>query len=139
MVVDPRAAAEVVSRTGLPCVLLGLSNAPRPASRGGRDVTDLGAIVVPYGCAGGAPALAAQARGIPLIAVRANRCRVGVSVDDLRLRDAIVATSYAEAIGLVAALRARVALPVLRGVEQAGPRLPNGSHPEPNSCSGGSS
>jgi Protein of unknown function (DUF3326) len=113
-IVDPRAAAEVASGTGLPCVLQGMRRLPRAVSSGGLGVADLAAIVVPYGCAGGAPALAARDFGVPLVAVRANRCTVGVDADRLGLPGAVVVADYAEAVAYVAAVRARVSWPALR-------------------------
>lgn len=107
-VVDPRAAAEVASGTGLPCVLQGLHRTPRPVATGGLGVHDLGAIVVPFDCAGGAPALAARHTGVPLVAVRANRCEVGAAADLLGVASTVVVDSYAEAVAYVAALRAGV-------------------------------
>jgi hypothetical protein len=106
--IDARAAAEVVSRTGLPCVLRGLAMSP-DVDNGGIGVSELTAIVVPYNCAGGCPALASSRFGIPLIAVRANDCKVGITADVLRLKHAQTVASYAEAVGFVAALRAGVA------------------------------
>ena len=112
-IVDPRAAAEVASGTGLPCVLQGMRRTPRAVASGGLGVADLAAIVVPYDCAGGAPALAARDNGVPLVAVRANRCAVGVSADTLGLPGTVVVEDYAQAVAYVAALRAKVSWPAL--------------------------
>jgi hypothetical protein len=114
-VVDPRAAAELISRTGLPCVLRGLSRAPHATSDEGIGVRDLAAIVVPYECAGGVPALGSTLFGIPLVAVRANRCRVGVAADKLSLTHLTVVQNYAEAMAFTIAARAGVAWDALGG------------------------
>ncbi|MEB3265642.1 MAG: DUF3326 domain-containing protein [Cyanobacteriota bacterium] len=105
---DPRAAAEELGHTFLPCVLVGLSRAPdlRPEPAQGTSLLhgdDLGAVVVPAGAMGGAAVLACAQRGIPLIAV-ANPCLLAVGADDLGL-EVLPARSYAEAAGLVSALR----------------------------------
>lgn len=107
-IVDPRAAAEVASGTGLGCVLQGMRRVPRTVAAGGLGVADLAAIVVPYDCAGGAPALAARDTGVPLVAVRANRCAVGVNADALAVPGTVVVDDYAQAVAYVAALRAKV-------------------------------
>lgn len=64
---------------------------------------DLGAVVAPAGALGGAAVLACAARGVPLISV-ANPCLLEVTAEALGLA-AIPARSYAEAAGVVLALR----------------------------------
>ena len=104
---DPRAAAEELGHTFLPCVLVGLSRAPdlrpEPAAADCLHGSDLGAVVTPASAMGGAAVLACAARGVPLIAVD-NPCQLRVSAEDLGLA-ALPARSYAEAAGLVNALR----------------------------------
>jgi hypothetical protein len=109
---DPRAAAEELGHTFLPCVLVGLSRAPDlvplvdSATRGTAPLlhaAQLGAVVAPAGALGGAAVLACAERGIPLISV-ANPCLLEVTAEALGLA-AIPASSYAEAAGLVLALR----------------------------------
>ena len=126
---DPRAAAEELGHTFLPCVLVGLSRAPDlvplgpddgtagawPAGRFGPgqgltraggllEASCLGAVVAPAGALGGEAVLACAARGVPLIAVAGNACLLQVSGEALGL-EVISASSYAEAAGLVLALR----------------------------------
>jgi hypothetical protein len=133
---DPRAAAEELGHTFLPCVLVGLSRAPDLLPLGPGDVTAggwpgrperwpagrfgsgqeltragglleascLGAVVAPAGALGGEAVLACAARGVPLIAVAGNACLLQVSGEALGL-EVISANSYAEAAGLVLALR----------------------------------
>ena len=109
---DPRAAAEELGHTFLPCGLVGLSRAPDlvplvdSATRGTAQllhVAQLGAVVAPAGALGGAAVLACAERGIPLISV-ANPCLLEVTAEALGLA-AIPASSYAEAAGLLVALR----------------------------------
>ena len=109
---DPRAAAEELGYTFLPCVLIGLSRAPDLVPLAGEPVaastllraSDLGAVVAPAGALGGAAVLACAARGVPLIAVASNRCLLDVNAAALGLQ-VLEAASYAEAAGLVLALR----------------------------------
>ena len=105
---DPRAAAEELGHTFLPCVLVGLSRAPdlRPEPAEGHGWLhgrDLGAVVAPAGALGGASVLACAERGVPLISVH-NPCLLEVTAEALGLRT-IQARSYPEAAGLVLALR----------------------------------
>jgi hypothetical protein len=66
--------------------------------------SDLGAVVAPAGVLGGEAVLAVAARGVPLIAVASNRCLLRVDGAALGL-EVLEAASYAEAAGLVLALR----------------------------------
>ena len=114
---DPRAAGEELGYTFLACVLVGLSRAPDLVSLDeGPGVEDspladpgllrpgaIGAVVAPAGALGGGAVLACAERGIPLIAV-ANPCLLEVTAAALGL-PALAASSYAEAAGLLLALR----------------------------------
>jgi len=126
---DPRAAAEELGHTFLPCVLVGLSRAPDlvPLGRAGQPYGDgiglgpagtlltaaaIGAVVAPAGALGGEAVLACAERGIPVIAVH-NPCLLEVSAQALGL-EVLAAASYAEAAGLVLALREGIDPAVLR-------------------------
>lgn len=109
---DPRAAAEELGHTFLPCVLVGLSRAPdlvpRPAAGdwlepGLLRPEAIGAVVAPAGALGGAAVLACAERGVPVIAVH-NPCVLAVTAEALGLA-VLAASSYSEAAGLVLALR----------------------------------
>ncbi len=114
---DPRAAAEELGHTFLPCVLVGLSRAPDlvPRSAGAPapawpwiTAEQLGAVVAPAGALGGAAVLACARRGVPLIAVAGNPCLLQVDGAILGL-PVLAAAGYAEAAGLVLALREGIA------------------------------
>ena len=112
---DPRAAGEELGYTFLACVLVGLSRAPDlvplvpnsggPGASGGEllGIEAVGAVVAPAGALGGAAVLACAERGIPVIAVH-NPCVLQVTAEALGL-EVLAAGSYAEAAGLVLALR----------------------------------
>ena len=138
---DPRAAAEELGHTFLACVLVGLSRAPdliplEGGAPGPSGVTAgtgdllhpgrIGAVVAPAGALGGEAVLSCTERGIPLITVQDNPCLLSVTADALGLEALPVAT-YAEAAGLVLALREGIAvqalgrpLPPLRVMEGGG-------------------
>jgi hypothetical protein len=131
--VDARAAAEELGHTFLPCVLVGLSRAPdlvpvdSIGAYGGPPLLraeQLGAVVAPAGALGGEAILASAERGVPVISVRSNTCVLQVDGAALGLPVVEVA-SYAEAAGLVLALREGLALETaaLRGdPTEAGPQ-----------------
>ena len=115
---DPRAAAEELGHTFLPCVLVGLSRAPdlvplqggAPAAqrlRDGLTAADLGVVIAPAAALGGEAVLACAERGVPLIAVTGNPCLLQVDAEALGI-GAIAAATYKEAAGLVLALRAGI-------------------------------
>ena len=104
---DPRAAGEELGYTFLACVLVGLSRAPdlvAPDS-GVIQADQLGAVVAPAGALGGEAVLACIERGVPLIAV-ANPSLLQVTAEALGIASSVMsASSYAEAAGIVMALR----------------------------------
>ena len=107
---DPRAAAEELGYTFLACVLVGLSRAPdlidtTAALTGDVQASQIGAAVVPEGALGGEAVLACVERGIPVISV-ANPSLLSVTPKVLGLSSGVFqASSYAEAAGLLVALR----------------------------------
>jgi hypothetical protein len=90
--IAPRAASEFITATFLPCVLQGLSRAPRWVPRGsdlgamnaGLSVADVGAVIVPDGCLGGPGVLAAIEQGIPVVTVAENTTVLGVTAEAIR-------------------------------------------------------
>ena len=107
---DPRAAAEELGYTFLACVLVGLSRAPDLIDKSAAltadvQVSQIGAAVVPEGALGGEAVLACVERGIPVISV-ANPSLLSVTPKVLGLSSGVFqASSYAEAAGLLVALR----------------------------------
>lgn len=116
-VVDVRGAGEFVSTSGLACVLIGLRYAPqisedRTAVRlsAGVGIEDVVAVVAPAGALGGVPVLEAARRGIPVIAVRDNGTILDVNAQSLGLSGVIEVGGYAEAAGVILALRKGISL-----------------------------
>ncbi len=114
--IHPRAAAEELGFTFLPCVLAGLSYAPQfvagshPSNHGLIDVGQLDSVIAPA-TACGSPALLALAerqRAPLLIAVQENTTVMQVSPVAIGYPNVITVNSYAEAVGVVAAHRAGV-------------------------------
>ena len=113
-VVDPRASSEVVSPGYLGCILKGLNKSPQVSENGFTiTLSDVKVIIVPYGCCGGVPALVAKKYNIPLIAVKENKTVFDVTPEKMDM-NAIVVDNYVEAIGVVAALKAGIAVETLR-------------------------
>ncbi|MFJ2796522.1 MULTISPECIES: DUF3326 domain-containing protein [unclassified Streptomyces] len=116
-IVDARSAGEFVSTSGLACVLIGLRHAPqifqdRTPCRlsAGIGIEDVVAVVAPAGALGGVPVLEAARRGIPVIAVRGNTTILDVGAQALGLLNVIEVSGYAEAAGVILALRNGISL-----------------------------
>ena len=110
--VSPRAAAEELGYTFLPCVLVGLSRAPRIITS--RDLLrsddfmaeNISAIVTPYSACGGAGLLALNPH-VPTIFVRENQTALNVTPEMLGLTG-IQVENYWEAIGVLTAIKAGI-------------------------------
>ena len=115
---DPRAAGEELGYTFLACVLVGLSQAPELVRRSAANIRDLvaddlGVLVVPEGSLGGEAALACLERKVPVICVT-NPSVLQVTATVLGLGSEVLQASfYAEAAGMVLALREGVSLSAL--------------------------
>ena len=112
--VSPRAAAEELGYTFLPCVLVGLSRAPKivtaPELFQADDFTSdkIDAIITPYSACGGAGLLALNPLPhIQTIFVKENQTALNVTPDMLGLRG-IQVENYWEAIGVLAAIKAGI-------------------------------
>ena len=121
-VVDPRMSAEAVSTSFLHSTLKGLHRSPRIV----RNLTtlrhpsvlsaaDVSCLIIPDGCVG-LPTLAALEQGIPVIAVRENRNRMKNNLEKLPFASGklFFAENYPEAVGIMTALKAGVALSSVR-------------------------
>jgi hypothetical protein len=110
-VVDARGAGEMASTSGLACILVGLQRAPQIKVKFNTRVADiinlnnLLAVVVPATCLGGVPILQAQKYHVPVIAVRENHTILNVSQSKIQLDNVIEVHSYAEAAGIILALK----------------------------------
>ncbi len=110
--VSPRAAAEELGYTFLPCVLVGLSRAPKIITSRDRFRVDdftsenISAIITPYSACGGAGLLALNPH-VPTIFVKENQTALNVTPEILGLTG-IQVENYWEAIGVLTALKAGI-------------------------------
>jgi hypothetical protein len=115
-VVDARGAGEVVSTSGLACILIGLRKAAqitrRPTSRirDSISLNNLLAVVTPASSLGGIPAIYTRNYDVPLIAVGDNETILGVTPAKLGLDNVVEVHSYAEAAGVILALNKGISL-----------------------------
>lgn len=134
-VLEPRIASEGISWPMVFSVLKGLHRSPRIVTDdaamhlpGVLSAADLSCLVIPAGCLG-LPTLAALQQGIPVIEVRDNRNLMRNDLERLPWRPGqlLSASSYLEAAGLIAALRAGIAPQTLGRGAGLGAQL---SHPQ---------
>lgn len=115
--VSPRAAAEELGYTFLPCVLVGLSRAPQLAIAPGSseviraDCVD--AVVIPASACGGSAVLSFAIAGRRIIAVEENSTEMRVPPEPLGIKATRV-RSYWEALGVIASDRAGIDPAALR-------------------------
>lgn len=112
LAVSPKAAAEEIGYTFLPCVLAGLSRAPQFVTRGDLRCGDVwadqvDAILVPASACGGGAVLSLSRTKTLVIAVADNATTLNVPLTALGGQPITVA-SYLEAVGVMAAHRAGV-------------------------------
>lgn len=112
---SPRAAAEELGHTFLPCVLVGLSRAPQFVTRANSDhrrsagdlwAEDIDSVIVPASACGGSAVLSLSLNA-QIIAVESNRTTMRVTPESVGIR-AIRVRSYLDAIGAIAAHRAGI-------------------------------
>ncbi len=109
--VCPRAAAEELGYTFLPCVLVGLSRSPQFTSILNSSSTltrdDIDVVIIPESACGGAAILALNSLNRQTIFVKENTTSLSVYPQMLGLRG-ITVNNYLEAIGILAAIKAGV-------------------------------
>ena len=79
-IVDSRCSAEYITPTFLPCILIGLSNAPLITSKNsGINIDDLDFLAVPYNSLGGIPVLEMNKLNKKIYAIGENKTVLDVS------------------------------------------------------------
>ncbi|MGK7958364.1 MAG: DUF3326 domain-containing protein, partial [Crocosphaera sp.] len=108
--VSPRAAAEELGYTFLPCVLVGLTRAPQFVQQPqihsiwGDEVD---AVVIPETACGGSAILSLSQRNTRIITVRDNTTTLNVTPEHLGM-ETITVNSYLEALGVFVAHKAGI-------------------------------
>ena len=77
-IVDKRCSAEYITPTFLPCILIGLNQAPK-LIKTGISINDLDFLIVPYNSIGGVPVLEASKKGIKVFAIKENQTVLDVT------------------------------------------------------------
>lgn len=77
--IDGKSASEYITPTFLPCILLGLSNAPKLSETQGISIRDLDFLIMPHNCLGSTPVFECLKRKIPVYAVEENKTVLDVT------------------------------------------------------------
>lgn len=112
-IVNPKASAEYITPTFLPCILLGLYNAPKLVDIQKSSYTDLcldsvKALIVPYNSLGGIAVLKAVEKNIPVIVVEENKTVLDITAESIGI-NVIKVKNYLEAAGYLLALKEGIA------------------------------
>jgi hypothetical protein len=116
---SPRAAAEELGYTFLPCVLVGLSRAPQFVTKNFTNTLEtiwanaVDSVIIPANACGGSAILSFSSQKTQIIAVEENSTGIRVPPEPLGI-EAIKVNSYLEALGVLVAHRAGISPNSLR-------------------------
>lgn len=102
-IVDPRCSAEFITPTFLPCILLGLNNAPKldyEKKKNSISVNDISFLISPYNCLGGIPVLEMSKHNKKVFAIKENNTVLNIDPKNFPINCAIINT-YEELLELL--------------------------------------
>ena len=90
--VNPKASAEYITPTFLPCILLGIANAPKISmdKTVGLNITDLDFLVMPYNALGSIPVFEALKHNIPVYAIKENQTELDITKNNILKQSNII-------------------------------------------------
>jgi len=103
-IVSPKSASEYITPTFLPCILLGLSQAPKITTQKENSISvdDLDFVIMPHNSLGSVPIFEATKRNIPIYAVKENTTIMNYSKHNLPNNSNIIEVeTYDEIISLL--------------------------------------
>lgn len=115
-IVDRRSASEYITPTFLPCIILGLYNAPKIIENKNilaydYSINDLNCLIMPNNSLGCIPVLECIERNIPIITIKNNVTKLETTAEKLCINKGIIeVNSYLEAAGCVLALKQGIAI-----------------------------
>lgn len=98
-IVDSRCSAEYITPTFLPCILIGLNNAPLIKDKG-ISINDIDFLVVPYSALGGIPVLEMTKNNKKVFAVKENNTVLDITPEKFQIKCDIINT-YEELLELI--------------------------------------
>lgn len=103
-IVDPKAAAEYITPTFLPCILLGLSNAPLISYKKVEHyigVESLKALIMPYNALGSSIVFDAISKRVNVYAVKENSSVLNITKNIINKDDIIEVNTYKECLKMI--------------------------------------
>ena len=101
-IVDSKSAAEYITPTFLPCILLGLSRAPKLSKTSGIRVTDIDFLVMPYDAAGSVSVFEASKRNIDIYFIKENKTALDVTPEKIVLKGNVkIFDTYEECLNFI--------------------------------------
>ncbi|MBQ2871754.1 DUF3326 domain-containing protein [bacterium] len=91
-IVDPRASAEYITSTFLPCILLGLQQAPQLSEKSdnGLNCKDISALIVPYNCLGSSIVFDCIKNNVKVCAIKENSTVLNIDKNALNIQNSII-------------------------------------------------
>ena len=84
----------------MPCILIGLSQAPQVSFSSGIGIENLDYVILPYNALGGIPAIEANKRNIQIYAIKENNTILDVCSKNFLIKCDIINT-YEELLELI--------------------------------------
>lgn len=102
-IVNPKSASEYITPTFLPCILLGLAQAPQITNdlSKGINISDIDFLVMPHNSIGSTPVFEALKRKIQIYAIKENSTELNVTKDNLKLSNIIEVDTYKNCLDLI--------------------------------------
>ncbi len=90
-IVNPKAASEYITPTFLPCILLGLAQAPMLCNNSdGINIKDLSALVMPHNALGSSIVFEAIKNNIPVYAIKENSSILNIDKNAINIQNEII-------------------------------------------------
>ena len=99
-IVDIKSSSEYITPTFLPCILIGLNNAPKLSLEKGIGIDDLDYLVMPYDSLGSIPVFEAIKRNIKVYAIKENQTALNITPGKINKNITVVST-YKECLDLI--------------------------------------
>ncbi len=94
-IINPKASAEYITPTFLPCILIGLNQAPKITKLNeGINISDLDFLVMPHNALGSTPVFESIKRNIKVFAVKENSSVLNITKENLKLDNIIEVETY---------------------------------------------
>lgn len=102
-IVNPKASSEYITPTFLPCILIGLSQAPKLVENGGISIDNVDYLIMPANSLGSIPVFEAIKRGIKVYAIEENVTLLNVTNESIKQTCGInTVRTYEECLELIA-------------------------------------